>query len=180
MKKNTLLIICLAISFISFSQEIEFKQDFESLQDGSDVLKAKRNRLFKWGQCAWSVMETEGEGFEGSNKYAVSKDSENATLVKYNDLEAGATYVFSVAVKLTDVDQSWKSSYSVKVLSPEEGSKENHVYGVNEVKDAVAGQWKKHNIEFTVVEGKEKVVLHVYRWAKGVSLNVDDFTLVKK
>lgn len=177
--KTCYTIFIMLLSIGGFNAQTLVHQDFESLEKGSDVLEARPNRLFAWGKCPWTVTEKKGKGFMKSDKFATSGDVENATLVKYADLEVGKTYVFSVAVKLTNVNQSWKGAYSVKAIYPE--SKENiYQYAVEEVKEAKVGKWKKHSLEFTVVEGKENVVLNVYRWAKGVKMHVDDFILTEK
>ena len=55
-----------------------------------------------------------------------------------------------------------------------------HVYGEDKVKEPGENKWKTHKLEFTVIEGREKVALQVYRWAEGVTLNIDDFKLIKK
>ncbi|WP_438988679.1 hypothetical protein [Polaribacter sp.] len=173
----TIIVILLTLGGVKAQTLVH--QDFESLEKGSDVLKARPNRLFAWGKSTWTVTEKKGKGFMGSDKFATSGDEVNETLVKYTDLEVGKTYVFSVAVKLTNVNQSWKGAYSVKAIYPE--SKENiYQYAVEEVKEAKVGKWKKHSLEFTVVEGKENVVLNVYRWAKDVKMHVDDFMLTEK
>ena len=101
-------------------------------------------------------------------------------MVKYTNLEVGATYVFSVAVKITNTGgQSWKSNFSVKVFSGK-GKDDTHMYAKNDVKAGQDNKWEKHNLKFTVIEGRKNVVLQAYRRTKGVLLHVDDFKLVKK
>ena len=48
------------------------------------------------------------------------------------------------------------------------------------VKAGQDNKWEKHNLKFTVIEGRKNVVLQAYRRTKGVLLHVDDFKLVKK
>ncbi len=177
---HTLLICVLAVTFSANAQQkkAEFFQGFENLEAGKDVSKVQKKKLNTWGKVKFTVTEKEGKGFNKSNKYASSSDHENATLVLYRDLEVGATYVFSSAVKITGTDVDWKTNYSVKVASGKKG--DIHQYGTDKVKEPGAGKWQKHEIEFTVIEGRETVMLQVYRWAKDVTLNVDDFKLVKK
>ncbi len=176
----TLLTCVLAVTFSATAQQnkAEFFQGFENLEAGKDVSKVQKKKLNTWGKVKFTVTEEEGKGFNKSNKYASSSDHENATLVLYRDLEVGATYVFSAAVKITGTNVDWQTNYSVKVASGKKG--DIHQYGTDKVKEPEAGKWQKHEIEFTVIEGRENVMLQVYRWAKDVTLNVDDFKLVKK
>jgi hypothetical protein len=178
--KNLIALLLMAASLtISIqAQQKESQQDFESLEKGEDITKLQKQKFGTWGKSAWTVSEKESEGFNKSNKFASSDGEVNATLVQYKNLEVGTTYVFSVAVKITNADKPWKTNYAVNVTSG--GKEDGHTYGKEEVKEPKQGEWKQHTIEFTVIEGKEKVTLHVYRWAKGVTLNVDDFMLSKK
>lgn len=161
------------------NSQVAFNQTFEKLEKGANLLKLKKGKFSTWGKSTWSVTEAEGKGFNNSNKFASCGATENATLVQYKTLEAGATYVFSVAVKMTDVDgANWKGNYSIKVLSGAKSS--THFYGKEEIKEPKAGVWKEHKIKFTVEEGKENVCFQVYRWKEGVTLNVDNFKLLKK
>jgi len=160
------------------AQKAEFFQGFENLEAGKDVTKTQKKKLSSWGDATWTVTETKGKGFNKSNKYASCSDEENATLVLYKDLEVGTTYVFSTAVKVTGTNVGWKTNYSVKVTSGKKG--DFHHYKKVELKEPGANKWQLHELEFTVIEGRENVMFQVYRWAKDVTLNVDDFKLVKK
>lgn len=160
------------------AQNGNFKQDFESLEKGADVTEGKK-KFASWGDAKFNVTEEVGKGNKDSNKFASSDGAVNATLVQYKTLEVGATYVFSVAVKMTNVNgKAAKANYSVKATSGKKG--DTHSYGQDKLVEPKANNWKEHNIEFTVIEGREKVTLSVYRWAKDVTLSVDDFKLVKK
>lgn len=173
------LITVVCISFQTQAQNNNFNQDFELLAKGDNILKLQKKKFTTWGKSTWTVSETEGQGNNKSNKFASSGAEENATLVLYKDLEVGSTYVFSVAVKMTNAQgAAWKTNYSVKVTAGKKG--DIHVYGEDKVKEPGENKWKTHKMEFTVVEGREKVALQVYRWAKGVTLNIDDFKLIKK
>ena len=79
---------------------------------------------------------------------------------------------------MSSAKQAWKSNYSVNVIS---GKKEDrHIYAEEKLVEPKANKWKTTEIEFTVIEGKEKVTIQLYRWAKDVTMNVDDFKLIKK
>jgi hypothetical protein len=102
-------------------------------------------------------------------------------LVQYKNLEVGATYVFSVAVKMTNTDGvAWKGNYAVKVSSGGDKGSTPYFYKVDDIKEPEDDKWTLHELEFTVIEGKENVTLQVYRWAPGTTLNVDNFKLAKK
>ena len=180
MKKILLSTIAIfAVSFSINAQNSNFKQDFEALENGADITKLKKGKFASWGDAKFSVTVKDGKGNKGSNKFASSNGAVNATLVRYKTLEVGATYVFSVAVQMTNVKgNASKSNYTVKVASGKKG--DVHIYGDNKMVAPKANNWKEHKIEFTVIEGREKVAFQVYRWAEGVTLNVDDFKLVKK
>lgn len=176
------LFISLSVIFVFTltvnAQKAAFNQNFESLEKGADVTKSPKKKLNSWGKATWTVTEKKGKGFNNSNKYASCDGEESATLVLNKNLEVGATYLFSAAVKVTNTDVDWKTNYTVKVASGKKG--DIHQYGGDIVKEPGANKWQQHEIEFTVVEGRESVMLQVYRWAKDVTLNVDDFKLVKK
>lgn len=138
----------------------------------------QKKKFNSWGDVKWTVTEEEGKGYNKSNKFASSSNEENATLVLYKNLEVGATYVFSAAVKITGTNVNWKTNYTVKASSGKKG--DIHHYAVEEIKEPGANKWQKHEVKFTVIEGREQIMLHVYIWAKVVTLNVDDFRLVKK
>ena len=174
-----LVIVAMAFTVTSNAQNGKFNQNFESLNAGQNVTKLQKGKFSTWGKSTWTVTEKEGEGFNNSSKFATSGDEVGATLVKYSNLEIGATYVFSVAVKMTNVgQQAWKGNYVVNVSSGKKG--DSHSYRKDKIEEPKANKWKKHELEFTVVEGRERVSFNVYRWAKGVTLNVDNFKLVKK
>lgn len=173
------LITVTCLVFTVNAQKVEISQNFENLEKGTDILTLEKGKFNSWGKSTWTVTEQEGEGYEKSNKFASSGEAENATLVQYKNLEVGATYVFSVAVKMSNTgSQAWKTNYAVKAVSGKKG--DMHVYKVDDMKEPGADKWTLHELEFTVVEGKERVALQVYRWAKDVILNVDNFKLVKK
>lgn len=159
---------------IDANSQVVINQNFESLADGENILTLQKGKFNTWGKSTWTVSEDTGKGFNNSNKFAVSGSKASATLVKYKNLEVGETYVFTVAVKVTNTGgQSWKGNYSVKVLS---GDKNNtHFYSKEEIKEPKEGQWKEHKIKFTVKEGNENVCFQVYRWKSDVILNVDNF-----
>ena len=73
---------------------------------------------------------------------------------------------------------AWKTDYNVKATAGKKG--DIYIYGEDKVKEPGENKWKTHKIEFTVVEGREKVADQVRRWAEGVTLNIDDFKLIKK
>jgi len=161
------------------AQNGNFKQDFEALEKGADVTKLQKKKFASWGKAKFTVSEEKGKGNGDSNKFVSSDGAENATLVVYKDLEVGTTYVFSVAVKMTNVNgKATKANYAVKATSGKKG--DIHTYGQDKMVEPKANKWKEHKLEFTVIEGREKVTLTIYRWAKDVTLNVDDFKLIKK
>jgi len=161
------------------AQKTEFFQDFENLKQGQNILTLKTKDFKGWGKSTWQVTEKEGAGYNNSNKYASSGNEEKITLVQYRNLKAGTTYVFSTAIKMTNVGgKAWKGNYTLKVTSGKKG--DIHMYGKEEVKEPTANKWQNHQIKFTVKEGREAVVLQVYRWAKNTTLNVDDFKLTSK
>ena len=179
--KHIFAILILLFTFnvsIQAQKKVKINQNFENIEKGTDLLTLAKGKFVGWGKSTWTVTEKKGKGFNKSNKFASSDGEVNATLVQYKNLEVGTTYVFSVAVKVTNADKPWKTNYAVNVTSGVEEA--GHTYGKEEVKEPKQGEWKQHTIEFTLIEGKEKVTLRVYRWAKGVTLNVDDFKLVKK
>jgi hypothetical protein len=181
--KHICVILILLFTFNISTQaqtKVKFNQNFENLEKGTDLLTLAKDKFGGRGKSTWSVTEKKGKGFNNSNKFATSGDEANTTLLKYTNLEAGATYVFSVAVKITNAgDKPWRSNYSVEALSGK-SKDDSHIYAKNEVKAGKDNKWEKHNLEFTVIDGRENVVLKVYRWAKEVYLHVDDFKLEKK
>tara|TARA_B100000809_G_scaffold237914_1_gene258235 strand:- start:29625 stop:30167 length:543 start_codon:yes stop_codon:yes gene_type:complete len=178
---KTIYIAVIAIFTMTIVSQAQIitNENFESLEAGQDILKLKKGKFNTWGKSTWTVTEQAGGGFHKSDKFASSGGEENATLAQSKKLEVGETYVFSVAVKMTDTGgQGWKSNYSVKVISG--GKADTHIYKGDNMKEPGADLWKQHKIEFTVVEGREKVTLQVYRWAPGTILNIDDFKIKKK
>lgn len=173
-----LLAFVVGVNFTSQAQKVIFSQDFESSSEGTNVKALQKNKLTTWSGAQFTVSENKGKGNNSSNKFASSHGTENAAIVLYRDLEVGATYVFSVAVKMTEVDgKSVKANYTINATSGKKG--DMHRYGQEKV-EPKGNNWKVHKLEFTVVEGREKVALNVYRWAKDATLNVDDFQLIKK
>lgn len=168
--------ICCFIG-ITNAQKVITSQDFEALEKKEDILSLDRDKFNTWGKSTWTVTEKKGKGFNDSDKFATSGDEVNATLVKYRNLEVGETYVFSVAVKMTNADVNWKTNYAVKVLSGKEG--DMHFYVNEQLKEPRQDKWQLHEGEFTVIEGRENICLQVYRWAEGVKMHVDNFKLVK-
>ena len=180
MKKIQFVVIAIFACLLSMNaQDGNFKQDFETLEKGKDITKLQKKKFSAWGEAKFTVTEKKGKGNNGSDKFASSDGAVNATLVLYKDLEVGATYVFSVAVKMTNVQgKAAKANYAVKATSGKKG--DIHGYGQDKLVAPKANKWKEHKLEFTVIEGREKVTLTVYRWAKDVTLNVDYFELIKK
>jgi len=177
--KVTFFIIILSMSGMIQAQSTVFFENFESLESGQNIAELQKKKFQSWGNAVWTVSESEGQGFDKSNKYVSSGNEENSALVKFKNLEAGASYVFSVAVKVTGFEgKPQNGNYNVKVTSGKKGDR--HKYGKQDVKNPEADKWEKHVIKFTVIEGREKVVLQVYRWAKGTTIHVDDFKLEKK
>ena len=105
-----------------------------------ETWNTQKKKFNSWGKVKWTVTEEEGKGYNKSNKFASSSDEENATLVLYKNLEVGATYVFSAAVKITGTDVDWKTNYSVKVASGKKG--DMHQYGTEKVKEPGANKWQ--------------------------------------
>lgn len=174
-----ILSVFFSITLTVNAQKTLVNQTFENLEKGEDILKLQKEKYKTWGKSTWTVTEKKGKGFEKSNKFVSSGDEENANLVQYKNLEVGETYVFSVAVKMTNTGkQGWKSNYAVKATSGNKG--DTHVYKVDDMKEPGANKWKQHKLEFTVIEGRERLALQVYRWAPNTTLNVDNFKLVKK
>lgn len=179
--KSLLSLFISMLIFISglHAQKTEYFQNFEDLNQGQNVLALKNKEFKGWGKSTFKVTENAGKGYNNSNKYASSGDQENTTLVKNMSLEAGKTYVFSAAVKMTNVEgQSWKGNYTLKVSSGKKG--DVHIYDKEQIKEPTPDKWQNHKIKFTVKEGREAVVLQVFRWAKNTTLNVDDFKLTSK
>ena len=171
-------ILFFAIASTLNAQQTIFDQTFETLEEGTDVLKLKKGKFATWGKGKWQVTEQKEKGNNKSNKFVSSDGLEGTTLVQYANLEVGATYEFSVAVKITNAGGvAWKTNYSVKAMSGKKG--DSHEYGGDILKEPGEGKWKEHKMKFTVIEGRERVTLSVYRWAKDIVLNVDDFKLVK-
>ena len=180
MKQLLILLTFVAgVSYSSFAQKVVFNQDFESSEKGQNVKTLQKNKFTTWEKVSFTVSEEKGKGNNKSNKFASSDGTESASLVIYKNLEVGATYVFSVAVKMTNVNgKTATANYVINATAGKKG--DMHRYGQEKVVEPKANKWKEHQIEFTVVEGREKVALSVYRWAKDVTLNIDDFKLVKK
>lgn len=178
--KQFILVAALLFAFSSTSkaQQVIFDQTFENLEEGVDILKLKKGKFATWGKGKWTVSKKKKKGNNKSNKFATSDGIEGATLVQYANLEVGETYEFSVAVKITNAGGvNWKTNYTVKVTSGKKG--DIHEYGSEILKEPGEGSWKVHKMKFTVVEGRERVTMNVYRWAKDIVLNIDDFKLVK-
>ncbi len=178
MKKNItlLLIFCFGI-FALQAQTVVYKHDFEKAANVN--VKNLKHKLTSWNKAQWKVVEKPGEGANGSNKFVASGPEENATLVLYKTLEVGETYVFSADIKVTGIKKkSFKTNYTMKATSGKKG--DVHMYAKDEVKEAAPNEWTHHEIEFTVVEGRETTMFQIYRWAKGITLNVDNFKVVKK
>tara|TARA_R110002049_G_scaffold45604_2_gene132933 strand:- start:46214 stop:46768 length:555 start_codon:yes stop_codon:yes gene_type:complete len=175
---RTIVLVVLGFVFNGYAQNANYSQDFESFEKGTNLLKIKKKRFNSWGGATWTVSQTNKKGNNKSDKFATSGDKVNATLVQYHNLEVGKTYLFKVAVKITNAGGvNWKTNYAVKVISGAKGN--THIYGENNVKEPGENKWREHKIVFTVLEGKEKVALQVYRWAEGITLNVDDFSLTE-
>ena len=173
------LMTLLAFSFSVYAQNTNFSQNFENLDSGKDITKLEKGKFTTWGNSTWTVTEKKGAGNNKSDKFASSDGAVNATLVLFKTLEVGATYEFSVAVKMTNAKgNAKKTNYMVKATSGKKG--DMHKYAEDKVVEPGENQWKQHKIQFTVIEGREKVALQVYRWAEGITLNVDDFKLEKK
>jgi len=165
--------------FTTTAQKSDFHQTFETLEKGKDITKLQNGKFTAWGKSTWTVSEKKGKGNRASDKFASSDGTMNATLVVYKNLEVGATYEFRVAVKITNAKgNAKKTNYSVKASSGKKG--DIHKYGEVKLVEPGGNNWKLHRFEFTVIEGREKVALQVYRWAEGVILNIDDFQLIKK
>ena len=177
--KLTFFITIVSMVGMMQAQSTVFFENFEGLKSGKNITELQKKKFQSWGKAVWTVSESEGQGFDQSNKFVSSGVEENTTLVKFKNLEAGVSYVFSVAVKVTDFDgKPQNGNYNVKVTS---GKKDDrHKYGKEDIKNPAADKWEKHVIKFTVKEGREKVVFQVYRWAKDTTIHVDDFKLVKE
>lgn len=118
--KQRLILMAFVVGFglTSFAQENVFKQDFENVENDADVTKLQKNKFTVWGNAKFTVTEKKGKGNKGSNKYTSSTGTESASLVVYRNLEVGVTYVFSVAVKMTNVDgNANKANYAVNATS---------------------------------------------------------------
>lgn len=175
---SSLLIVLIASTFSVNAQTVVFNQDFEQSAT-VNVKSLQKKKLNSWGDAQWKVTEKENEGFNESNKFVSSDNGKNATLVWNKKLEVGATYKFSVAIKVTNTSKkSWKTNYTIKATSGKKGA--IHKYAADENKEAAPNKWTQHEIEFTVIEGHELVNFQVYRFAENIHLYVDNFRIVKK
>lgn len=172
------IIAVFALAF-STSAQVVFKQDFEKLAAGQDILTLQKGKFSTWGKSTWTVTEAAGGGYANSDKFATSGPEENATLVQYRTLEVGETYVFSVAVKMDGTGgANWKGNYAVIASSGEKNKMHN--YGKIEVKEPEEGKWQIHTIEFKVKKKKDVIAFRIYRWKPDVNISVDNFTIEKK
>jgi len=179
MKTIYIAIIAFFSMSISAQAQIVFNETFESLDTGTNILKLKKAKFNTWSKATWTVTEQIGKGFNKSDKFASCGEGENVNLVQYRNLVAGETYIFSVAVKMTNTGgKSWAGNYSLKVTS---GAKEDtYTYGTEKIEEVKEGDWTKHIIEFTVLKGKENVCFNVYRWKSDVIMHIDNFKIEKK
>ena len=178
MKKNITLLLLFCIGVFSMNaQSVVYSHDFEKAPNVN--VKNLQHKLATWNKAQWKVVEKPGDGANGSNKYVACGPEENATLVLYRKLEVGATYVMSVDVRVAGVKKSsYKTNFTIKATSGKKG--DMHMYAKDEVKEATPNEWTHHEIEFTVIEGREETMFQVYRWAPNIELNVDNFKVIKK
>lgn len=143
---------------------VVFEDYFEKYTDGQNL----GSFYTVWEGAATAVdgnvTTSWGTAFEG-DKYGKSDNAKNNFyLRKTFELEAGKTYVWELATKMTD-----GAKHVMSVLPGD----------VYPALDFTNRDWQKHTIEFTVVEGKTSVTLSLYRWPTK-NLYFDSFVLKEK
>ncbi len=180
MKIVKMTIIAFVLAGFAVNAQIVSNEDFEKLKTSEDIMSWQKGHFAAWGKCEWTLSEEDGDGYDASNKYASSDGAENANLLKYLTLEAGETYEFSVAVKMTGTNgDNWKGNYTVNVMSSSEKGKKPHNYISEKIEEPKEGVWKMHKVTFKVKKKKEKVSVQVTRWKSDVTLNIDNFEVKK-
>ena len=156
---------------ISFAQKEVYYEDFESQDIGAKLTSWKGMKFMGWNKSVWKVVE------ENDNKFGQSSDQQKVFLVKTFDLEAGATYRWSVDTKVVNNGHGWKRSHTLTVTA--KGDNDNHKYGFVSVDEPTSNKWNSSTIEFTVLDGKTKVSLQIFRFAEGAIMAVDNYKLTK-
>jgi hypothetical protein len=54
-----------------------------------------------------------------------------------------------------------------------------HKYGSIRINEPETDSWNSNEIKFTILEGKTKVTLQIFRFAEGCIMAVDNYNLVK-
>ena len=143
---------------------VVFEDYFETYTDGQNL----GSFYTVWEGAANAVDEnittTWGAAFEG-DKFGKSDNAKNNFyLRKTFELEAGKTYVWELATKMTD-----GAKHVMSVLPAD----------AYPALDCTNSEWQKHAIEFTVVEGKTLVTLSLYRYPTK-NLYFDNYVLTEK
>jgi len=148
----------------SNDNSIVFEDYFETYTNGQDlssfytVWAGPANAVDGTQTSTWGTA-SEGDGFGKSN------DAKEAFyLRKTFTLEAGKTYVWELATKMTDGEK-----HSLNVLPGD----------IYPKKECYNSTWEKHNVEFTVQSDNTSVTLALYRWPKK-NLYFDNFVLKEK
>ena len=164
MKKLFLLSIAFIASFSLMSQNVIFEDNFESYAGDSSL----HGDVYKVWEGTALVVDTTGTGttaYDGS-KYATSDISKNNWMLrKAVTLEAGKTYTLSVATRNLE-----GKKHVVQVIPGDTYSDANV--------ECFNTDWELHTTQFTVVAGKEEVIIAVYRWPK-TAVHVDAIKLIE-
>ncbi|WP_158275669.1 glycosyl hydrolase [Marinilabilia rubra] len=111
-----------------------------------------------------SITNDSGSAYEGTKFGKSNNNREDFNLRKTFELEAGKTYVWKLATKMTD-----GAKHVMKVL-PDDSYPTLECFNRD---------WEEHSVEFTVKEGSVSVTLSLYRWPTK-NLYFDNFVLKEK
>ena len=153
------------------AQEDIYNENFESHPIDTELTKWKGLKFQGWNKSVWKVVEEEG------NKFGQSTDQKKVFLIKSFELEAGATYRWSVDTKAVSEGKSFKRNHVLNVTNGNGDSM--HKYGSVKINEPEIDSWNSNEIKFTILEGKTKVTLQIFRFAEGCIMAVDNYKLVK-
>lgn len=148
----------------NINRPVVFEDYFENYTDGQNIASFYTVWEGAANAVDGNVTTSWGSAFEG-DKFGKSDDAKNSFyLRKTFELEAGKTYVWELATKMTD-----GAKHVMSVLPGD-------VYpGL----DCFNSDWEKHAIEFTIDEAHTSVTLSLYRWPTK-NLFFDNYILKEK
>ena len=174
LKYYWLIFISIIISKSIHSQEIIFSDDFENYTHNQDLLSLNPTLYTTWNNLAtWSAEIANGQGNNVSNSFASSNSVEGLSFIKFQNLELGASYTFSVATKVTNQATDWKRTHKIKAQAGEV------IYAAFDLTNPTENTWYETEFSFTVIEGAQNVNFSIYRFSEGSNVHVDDIKLVK-